>query len=192
MRQLLAFITVLVVATAIGLSATYYAVTKGSGFGAVVIGAWTAWPKTGTADIDPYARAAIARSGELPLGSGDGVTFSARTDDAGNPLDGRCEITVSGNTPPGRFWTLTLYEPSGRLVANPASRYGFTSFEVLRKPDGRVEITIAPRARPGNWIPTGGIENYMLVLRLYDTPVGVTTRAGRDTEMPAITRKACP
>lgn len=192
MRQLLAFLTVLVFATAIGLSATYYAVTKGSGFGAVVIGAWTAWPKTGTSDIDPYARAAVARSGELPLGSGDGVTFLARADDAGNVLDGRCEFTVAGNTPPGRLWTLTLYEPNGRLVANPAGRYGFTSSEVLRKPDGSVEIAIAPRARPGNWIPTGGIENYMLVLRLYDTPVGVTTRAGRDTEMPAITRKACP
>jgi hypothetical protein len=185
-------IIVLVLATAIGLGATYYAVTRGTAFGAVVIGPWTAWPKTGTTDIDPYARAAIARSGELPLGSGDGVTFLARTDDAGNPLDGRCEITLAGSTPPGRLWTLTLYDPDGRLVANPAGRHGFTSYEVSRRPDGSVEIAIAPRARPGNWLPTAGIERYVLVLRLYDTPVGVTTRAGRDTEMPAITRKACP
>ena len=31
---------------------------------------------TGTADIDPYARALVARSGELPIGAGDGVAFS--------------------------------------------------------------------------------------------------------------------
>ena len=37
--------------------------------------------ETGTADIDPYARATIARNGELPIGSGDGVAFFARADD---------------------------------------------------------------------------------------------------------------
>jgi hypothetical protein len=191
-RQLLALITVLVLATAIGLGATHWAVTRGAAFGAVTIGAWNAWPKTGTTDIDPYARAALARSGELPLGSGDGVTFLARADDGGNALDGRCEIVVAGSTPPARSWTLTLYDPAGRLVANPASRHGFTSHEVMRQPNGNFEILVAPRARPGNWLPTAGVERYVLVLRLYDTPVGVTTRAGRDTEMPSISRKACP
>ncbi len=192
MRQLLAFTLALIVATAIGLGATHYAVTRGVAFGSVVIGAWTAWPKTGTSEIDPYARAAVARTGELPIGSGDGITFLARADDAGNALDGRCEITVSGITPPARLWTLTLYDAEGRLVANPAGRHGFTSQEIMRQPNGGIDITVAPRARPGNWLPTGGVERYLLVLRLYDTPVGITTRAGRDTEMPAITRKACP
>ena len=60
--------------------------TRGVAFGALTIGAWTAWPKTGSVDIDPYARAIIARSGELPIGTGDGVAFYARTDDAGQPL----------------------------------------------------------------------------------------------------------
>ena len=77
------------------------------------IGAWKAWPKTGTADIDPYARAAVARSGELPIGSGDGVAFLARSDEKGRPLDGRCDIAVSGITPAARFWTLTLYDTQG-------------------------------------------------------------------------------
>ena len=58
-----------------GLGLTWFALTRGTAFGAITIGAWTAWPKTGTADIDPYARATIARSGELPIGSGDGVAF---------------------------------------------------------------------------------------------------------------------
>ena len=28
---------------------------------------------------------------------------------------------------------------------------------------------MSPRARPGNWLPTGGVERYILVMRFYDT-----------------------
>ena len=63
---------------------------------------------------------------------------------------------------------------------------------MIRKTDGTFDITIAPRARSGNWLPTGGVERYTLALRLYDTPVGVATRTGRETPMPAITTGTCP
>jgi hypothetical protein len=181
-----------VLAAALGLGATWLALTRGTAFGAVAIGAWTAWPKTGTTEIDPYARAVVARSGRLPLGSGDGVAFEARNDDRGKAFDGRCDVVVSGTTPPARFWTLTLYDPDGRLVANTVNRYGFTSQEIVRRADGSFDIVIAPRARPGNWLPTGGVGRYMLVLRLYDTPVGVATRTERDAPMPAIALRSCP
>jgi hypothetical protein len=175
----------------VGLGTTWIALTQGLAYGGVTIGAWTAWPKNGTAGIDPYAKAMIARNGELPVGSGDGVSFYARTDDAGQPLDGRCDVLVSGITPPARFWTMTLYDPEGLLVANSMRRHGFTSQEIVRKADGNFDIAIAPRARPGNWLPTGGVERYQLVLRLYDTPVGMATRSGREAPMPAISRRAC-
>ena len=192
MRLILGCLIAFAIAAVMGLGATWLTLTRGTAFGAVPIGAWTAWPKTGTQDVDPYARASIARSGELPVSSGDGVAFLARADDNGQPLDGRCDIVISGVTPQARFWTLTLYDPQGRLVANSLERYGFTSQEILRRADGSFEIAIAPRARPGNWLPTGGIESYMLVLRLYDTPVGVTTRAAREAPMPSILVRACP
>ncbi len=192
MRLLLGSLFAFAVAIVIGLGATWMALTRGTAFGAVTIGAWTAWPKTGTAEIDPYARAGIARTGELPIGSGDGVAFYAATDDAGRALDGRCVATVSGVTPAARFWTIALYDLDGRLVPNPAERFGYTSQEITRRADGSFEIVLAPRARPGNWLPTGGIDRYVLVLRLYDTPVGVATRTARDAPMPTIVEKACP
>ena len=192
MRLLFGTLLALAVAAAVGLGATWLALTQGTAYGGVTLGAWTAWPKNGTAGIDPYARAMVARTGELPVGSGDGVAFTARTDDAGGRLDGRCDVLVSGTTPQARFWTITLYDPEGRLVANTMQRYGFTSQEIVRKADGSFDISIGPRARPGNWLPTGGVEKYLLVLRLYDTPVGVATRSGRDAPMPAISRRACP
>jgi hypothetical protein len=100
-------------------------------------------------------------------------------------------VTLSGITPQARFWTLSLYDPEGWLVANSVQRYGFTSQEIIRRADGTFEITIGPRARPGNWLPTGGVEKYLLVLRLYDTPIGMATRSGRDAPMPSIARRAC-
>jgi hypothetical protein len=191
MRLLIGFLFSFAVAALFGLGLTQYALTRGTAFGAITIGAWTAWPKTGTADIDPYARAAVARTGELPLGSGDGVAFFAASDDRGRALDGRCVVTVSGITPPARFWTLAIYDSDGRLIPNGANRYVFTSQEIARQADGNFEIVLSARARPGNWLPTGGIDRYVAVLRLYDTPVGVATRSAKDAPMPAVT-ETCP
>jgi hypothetical protein len=190
-RLLLGLIFALLVAAGTGLGATWLSVARSTAFGSITIGAWTAWPKTGTGDIDPYARASIARSGELPVAAGDGIAFFARQDDTGRPLDGRCDIIVRGTTPVARFWTLTVYDLKGRLVANSANRYGFTSQEVTRRADGTFEVTVAPRARPGNWLPSGGLDRIVLAMRLYDTPVGAATRIGRDASMPSLAEKAC-
>jgi len=190
-RLFLGSLLTFALAAAIGLGATWMTLTRGVAFGALTIGGWTAWPKSGSVDIDPYARATIARTGELPVGTGDGVAFYARNDDSGNPFDGRCNFAISGLTPAARYWTVTLYDPKGRLVANTLDRHGFTSAEVVRAADGHFVVNVAPRARPGNWLPTGGIEQFVLVWRLYDTPIGVATRTSKEGPMPAIARKGC-
>jgi hypothetical protein len=190
-RLILVTLTALLLASVVGVGATWVTTTRGTEIGALTIGPWTARPRTGTADVDPYSRATIARNGELPIGTGDGVAFTATADDKKKPLDGRCDIVVSGVTPPARFWTLTLYDRKGHLVANSLQRYGFTSQEIVRGSDGSFEIRIASRSRAGNWLPTGGIERYALMLRLYDTPVGVATRTQRDAPMPTITTAGC-
>ena len=136
MRLLVGLLLCFVIAAAVGLGSTWLAVSHGVTIGALTIGAWTARPKLGTAEIDPYARAEIERRGELPVALGDGITFLAQTDDADRPLDGRCEVTVSGITPQARFFTITLYDPTGRLVGNVVNRYGFTSQELTRNGDG--------------------------------------------------------
>ena len=192
MRLLFGTLFALIVAAVVGLGATYLALSRGAAFGPLTIGAWTAWPKTGTADADPYARALFARTGRLPTALGDGVAFSASADDKGRAFDGRCDVVLAGVTPAARFWTLTLYNVNGELVANSLNRYGFTSQEIVRHADGSFEITVAPRANPGNWLPTGGVEKYILILRLYDTAVGVSTKAGREVPMPRVTTRGCP
>ena len=192
MRLLLVALVALALAAAVGLGSTWMTTTRGTELGTLTIRAWTARPRTGTVDIDPYSRATITRNGELPIGTGDGIAFTASTDDKKKALDGRCDVVVSGVTPAARFWTLSLYDNKGHLVANALQRYGFTSQEIVRGADGGFEIRIASRSRAGNWLPTGGIERYSLMLRLYDTPVGVATRTQRDAPMPQIATVGCP
>jgi hypothetical protein len=189
---LLVTLLALLLAAAIGVGTTWMTTTRGTEVGTLTIGTWTARPRNGTADIDPYSRATIVRNGELPIGTGDGIAFTASRDDRNRALDGRCDVVVSGVTPPARFWTLTLYDNKGHLVANSLQRYGFTSEEIVRGSDGGFEIRLAARSRAGNWLPTGGIERYTLMLRLYDTPVGVATRSKRDAPMPAVATAGCP
>jgi hypothetical protein len=191
MRLLLGSFVTFLIAAAVGLGATWLTLTRGVAFGSLTIGAWTAWPKSGSVDIDPYARANIARTGELPTGIGDGVAFYAKTDNARNGFDGRCTFVISGMTPAARYWTITLYDPDGKLVANTVDRHSFTSDEIVRDGDGSFAITVAPQARPGNWLPTGGVDKFVLVLRLYDTPIGVSTGTTKEGPMPAVVRKGC-
>jgi hypothetical protein len=174
------------VAAAVGLGTTWLALTRGTAFGAVAIGAWTAWPKTGTRDIDPYARAAIARSGELPIGSGDGVAFFARTDDHGKSRSTAAATSTSAAHAAG-----AVLDAHALRSARPPDRQ-FGRAPRLHQPGDHAQRRrqlrhrVAPRARYGNWLPTGGVDSYMLVLRLYDSPVGVATRAAREAPMPAV------
>ena len=80
-----------------------------------------------------------------------------------------------------------------RLAASrrPHHRHGFTSEEIVRSADGTFTISVGPQARAGNWLPTGGIERFVLVWRLYDTPIGVATRTTKEGPMPAIARRGC-
>ena len=186
MRLLIGLLLSFFVAAAVGLGTTWYVLTQNLSFGSLALAPWTAYPRNGTVGIDPYARAAVARNGELPIGLGDGIAFTAATDDNGRPLDGRCDVVVRGTTPPARYFTITLYTPSGQLVANALDRHGFTSQELIRDSSGEFEIVVSPRARAGNWLPTGGIDAYVLMMRFYDTSLGIATRAGREAPMPSV------
>ena len=191
MRALLFFLT-LAIGAAVGLGLTWVTTVNGYGPAVIRAGAWQSWPKAGTEEADPYARAALARAGELPLELADGLAFVATTDDAGHPLDGRCDIRLTGTVPQARFWTLTATDGRGRLIANSAQRSGFTSPEVVWNRDGTLDVLLGPRARPGNWLPSGARERIVLTLRLYDTPVGLASSTSDAPEMPRLVTERCP
>ncbi|WP_288587424.1 DUF1214 domain-containing protein [uncultured Methylobacterium sp.] len=195
----------------LGLATANWATRGRYPFGGVTLNAWTAWPKIGARDADPYVRAIHARTGEVPLALGEGLLLTALTDDSGRRLDPSCRYRIAGATPPSRAWTLTV-ERRGRARADAATdaaktegaktegagdagapRTGFTSTEVLRDRDGRFAVTLGPVVQPGNWLPMpAGEGSIRLVLRLYDTPVAASTGVLEREGVPSITREDCP
>lgn len=175
---------------AIGLFATALSLNAGYGFNSLRAGPWTSWPHIGGADIDPYARAVISRSGEAPLGRDQGLAFIARTDSDGAPLDGACDYRIVDPLPAARYWTMTLASPDGRLVANPTERYGYSSVDILRKEGGAFDIDVAREARPGNWLSPGEAKRFVVMLRLYDTPLDIDSTPDPNS-FPRIVKLGC-
>jgi hypothetical protein len=189
MTNYLKAFAVMIAGLLIGFALTAVSLGLGRGFGALVAGPWTAWPRHGGADIDPYARAMLARTGEAPLGREQGLAFMARADSSGAALDGRCVYSIIDPTPAARYWTLGAATTSGALIDNPAQRYVFTSAELLRREGGGFEIAAAEEARPGNWLPTRR-GPFVLILRLYDTSLD-TEVAPDPATFPQITKLGC-
>jgi hypothetical protein len=160
-------------------------------FGGITMGPWQAWPKVGSRQADPYARAIVTRRGDVPLAVGEGLALTATADASGQRLDAACSYRVGAVTPQARLWTLTLYDEGGSLIATDLGRRGFTSAEVLRDADGKFSIILSRHASPGNWLqlPPGG--PFTIVLRLYDTPAAVGSAALEAAALPVIERLEC-
>lgn len=175
----------------LGLGSAYWAVVGDSPLGGVRAGPWRAWPGVGSREADPYARAVVARSGDAPLGIGEGLAFQAFTDEAGRPLDAACTYQVGAATPQARAWTLTLYDRDNRPVASDLERSGFSSAEILYEDNGRFFVALSRDAKPGNWLQLPAAGRFSLVLRLYDTPVSVGSTAFDRRTLPGVERTGC-
>jgi hypothetical protein len=189
MRPIAQALVLFAIAAVVGLGLTALAVRDPPGFAVVQVGPWTTLPLGGPA-VDPYALAAATASGGLPLARGDGIAFTARTDDQGQSLSGACVYRITGAVPSARVWTLTAETRDGGLFVNAARRHGFTSAEAMRGPGGAIAVTTAPQARPGDWIPTDRAP-FVLTLRLYDTTISESAVALEGT-LPTIRRVSCP
>jgi hypothetical protein len=192
-------IVVALIGLGLGLGATYHAVERGQDrglgvgliFGAVKAGPWSGWPKTGTRESDPYARALFARNGETPIGLTEGLSFLARADSHARPFDSACDYAVQGAIPAARFWTLSALSPQGRTLPAISERHGFTSSEILRDADGGFEIKVSASARPGDWLEIAQGQPFVLMLRLYDTALSANPYSVTAGVMPAIAREGC-
>ncbi|HZP20068.1 MAG TPA: DUF1214 domain-containing protein [Bauldia sp.] len=190
MRFIVDIFIAIAIAAALGIGSAWYVIDRGAVFGTVTVGAWTAWPASGQPDADPYAVAWLARTGEVPLGAGEGIAFTATADSSGRPLTAACDYTVRGQTPAARLWTLAAYAFGDAGGAPAPDRSSINSRILVRQPDGSFAIALSPEVQPGNWVPLQAGRNFRLVLRLYDTPVTTGSRL-TDMVLPEIVRGAC-
>lgn len=168
-----------------------YALDRGLGIDMLRAGAWTASPDLGTPDASPYARAAVARRGELPLGRAEGLAFRAERDGADAPLRRDCTYRIAGHTPPSRFWT--LYATDRKMTPLPATEgrpAALQSMTLLREADGSFVVTVSAHPTPGNWLPVSGSGDMSFILTLYDTPVAGSMEISRIV-LPRVLKAGC-
>jgi hypothetical protein len=189
-RQLVFLFALCLGSMCLGLGITYLALTRGQGFDVLHIGPWVSAPKSGTLDIEPYTKAMMARSGQIPLGIAEGMSFTASRDSQGRPLNASCVYHISGAEPSARVWTVTLLGRDGQALGN-SDHHSLTSQDLVRMSPSSFDITLASYARPLNWLalPKGG--SFLIMLRLYDSSLSLSSGALRASDLPRIERESC-
>jgi hypothetical protein len=185
MMSVLNLLITATVGAVVGLGSVWIALTDPRLAFGTEIGPW----QVASQARDPYTAARAARGRTLTLGAAEGVTFVARSDQGGNPLDPRCHYVVEGPVPAGELWTFVVTDAVGRLPVNPAGRIGFTSQDVIRRADNTVEIVVGATARPGNFVPSGGLSSLVLSLRVYSSRLAADLP--EPAEMPQVRLLSC-
>jgi hypothetical protein len=136
---------------------------------------WIIMMNIGTYGADYLTRAMIARIGigaNLPE---DAVYPTAFVDDEGRPLSGNNTYVIhfdADKLPPvNAFWSITLYNEQGFLVANNLNRYGLGDRDKLAyNGDGSLDMYVQHESpgsgKESNWLPAPA-GKFNLTMRLY-------------------------
>jgi hypothetical protein len=191
MRFILFLLLSLGIALGLGAASARWALEQSAEIGTVRVGAWHADPLIGSVDADPYAKARLARTGNLTLGIGEGIVFRAETDSEGRRLQRNCRYRLEGDLPVAQVWTLVPYASDGRLLQPGEGRPGWLlSDSLMRDEANAFTIQLGPRAAPGNWLALSGTGSFLLALTLYDTPASASSGLS-DLALPRIVRTDC-
>ena len=183
-------IVLVLAALAAGIGSTWALLGEKPPVGGVHLGPWQSFPRLGSADVDPYGRAILARGPHLPLAVGEGIQLTAATDSTGAALSGSCRYRISGATLPSRGWTLVVANRASRPLTG-ADAPGLTDADVITDESGKLTITASPQVSSGNWLRLPQNSRFELILRFYDTPVSSSISQLDPAALPRIDRLSC-
>lgn len=194
-KQFLYFIVFSGLALIMGLGSANYLIDDGFALILRRGGPWQAWVNAGSSSADPYTRAHIAVTGQLPITSASGLTYFAEHDENGDALSSDCDYEIIARPFNAVWWTIAAYDEDGNLIPNKANRHAFSSQSLTILPDGTQRIALAPRARPGHWLPSGEDKYITLVLRII-RPLAVEGNDDNEQDhhaefLPQIRRTSC-
>ena len=135
---------------------------------------WSTTMQAGKPGNSVLLRAAMAKVLPAANVAEEAVYWTTAVDSTGQNLNGQHDYVLhfpSGGLPPNdAFWSLTMTDAKGVLVANPINRYSLGDRSgLVSNADGSIDIYIqntAPAGHAANWLPApaGG---FMLWLRAY-------------------------
>ena len=133
--------------------------------GGVSNGSWITNPHIGSNDANPMTRALVARRGLLALTREEAVYFTATRDSQGHNLTERCAYEVTGQMPPTRWWSLTIYDEASFLPRNDRNRHAVSQTTARTDASGHVIIPIGQDEDGAIATENAGL--FSLTLRLY-------------------------
>ena len=190
MKPVLRYLLCGALGLALGAGAALYSVRAGAFGSSARIGPWTTGGDIGTARASAWTRASVAVHGLLALPAREARYYSADEDEEGRPLDGRCTYRISGGEAGGAWFSLTLYDEAGYLVANKAGIYSVGSAGMAPGERRAWTILAAPDPQPGRWLPTGGLDRFNLTLRVYLPADGGKADLPRE-RLPRVEKQSC-
>lgn len=165
------------VAVRIGFAAASVRTASSQYIAALGNGGWAVPPPAiGDYGTDYRLRAGVFFVGPWANIRDEAIYLGGLLDQTLLPLNGRNSYRIHfapGEEPPAdAFWSVTVYDRDGALVANPLNRYSVSNSrpgELVRGPDGSVTIVLA-QGDPGdatvNWLPVPDA-SFSAYLRLY-------------------------
>jgi len=148
------------------------------------VNSWSITLQCGQASNGIRVRAACALALPMVNLPQEAVYYTTTADGAGHTLTGahayRLHFPPGGLPPNQAFWSLTMTDPPGHLVANPSNRYSVGDRSALvPNADGSVDISIqtqAPAGHEANWLPSPS-GNFKLWLRVYQPGAAILSGA---------------
>jgi hypothetical protein len=153
-------------------------------------GPWRTSASTGSANANPWERAAVALAGLYALTSQEAVYYTTFTDSEGRALRGSCEYRVLGQVPPARWWSLTVYGADHYLVPNAAGLYARHAGNLPLRPEGGLDIALSSQQESPGYLPIPQNDQFSLTLRLYNPAASVLEQLSA-VALPAIHRERC-
>lgn len=184
------YVAGVVVGALLGAAVAAYVILSAEMGSDIQLGPWKSGTDFGSRDASDTTRAIVAVRGLLALPASEARYYTAETDDAGRPLDGRCTYRVSGGAVPAHWWSITLYDEQSYLVSNPEKIYSLASVSLPTEQADRWELLVSPHKADGHWLPTGGVPQFSLTLRAYLPNEGELKNLTQ-AQMPSIERQEC-
>jgi len=138
------------------------------------VNGWASIRQCGQPGNGILVRAACAKALPVVNVFEEAAYWTTTTDGSGQTLTGRHEYVLHfppGQLPPnGAFWSLTLTDVVGYMMANPINRSSFDDrSNPAKNADGSIDIYLQQKVPAGheqNWLPTP-TGRFKLMLRAY-------------------------
>ena len=153
-------------------------------------GPWRTAQEVGTVGASISTRASVALRGLLALPEREAIYFNAAQDSDGRKLTGQCSYRVTGGSINARWWSLTLYDARGYLIANPERSHSLGSAALNPAEADGWQVDIARKPTGPHWIAMPGDQPFELTLRAYHPSADLLARRGT-VKLPRIERMEC-